>query len=77
MQVGMMGDLYGLATSVTVFLGEEGDGSGHAIDFTEETYQKTIHVRVSDFGKLNLPPPGDFCWTALRCLLERPWFYRK
>lgn len=60
-QVGVMGDLYGIATSVTVFLGEEGDDSDPTIDFAEETCQKPTQVRVSDFRKLNLLPPGDFC----------------
>jgi len=31
----MMGDLYGIATSVIVFLGEESDDSDLAIDFAE------------------------------------------
>jgi Heterokaryon incompatibility protein (HET) len=35
-QVGIMGDLYGIATSVIVFLSEESDDSDLAIDFAEK-----------------------------------------
>ena len=39
----MMGDLYGIATSVIVFLGEESEESDLAIDFAEISpdYSKT------------------------------------
>jgi hypothetical protein len=79
----MMGDLYGIATSVIVFLGEESDDSDLAIDFAEnltrllQNLPTDYHVCISDFDELNLPPPDDFCWLALRLLLNRPWFYRK
>jgi hypothetical protein len=79
----MIGDLYGIATNVIVFLSEESDDSDLAIDFAEnitrllQNLPTDYHVRISDFDELNLPPPDDFCWMALRLLLIRPWFYRK
>jgi hypothetical protein len=79
----MMGDLYGIATSVIVFLGEESDESDLAIDFAEnltrllQNLLTDYHVCISDFDELNLPLPDDFCWMALRLLLNRLWFYRK
>lgn len=75
-----MGDLYGIATSLIVFLGEESDDSDLAdlLDFAEnltrllQSLPTDYHVCISDFDELNLPLPDYFCWMALRLLLNRP-----
>jgi hypothetical protein len=46
-QVGIMGDLYGIATSVIVFPSEESDDSDLAIDFAEKApVNDSFNIRI-------------------------------
>ncbi|KAH8586696.1 heterokaryon incompatibility protein-domain-containing protein [Bisporella sp. PMI_857] len=72
-QVGIMSDIYSLATRTLVYLGEASDNSEMAINLLEE---------IADTGKdrdaltLGLPPDRDPSWKALRIFWGRPWFRR-
>ena len=70
-QVPMMGDIYRSADCVIIWLGEEAENSGMALQFIQ---------RITDLAKFDLAIKDDSCtqeWFALSRLMNRPWFTRR
>jgi hypothetical protein len=66
-----------------VYLGEEADDSGKALNILEKISQTdfrskgiTAFMRDEELGSVELPSPGDVVWTALRKFWCRPWSRR-
>lgn len=77
-QVGLMRDVFRFSDRTVVWLGEESDDSGLAIDLIHELVQSS-----QQGGRLQLPNQSakvlalhDPAWRALTHLLQRPWFQR-
>lgn len=87
-QVKRMGLIYSLAQQVVIWLGPEGDNSGHAMssltylgDQVEFTTRRTLGyspgATESDWWDLTLPLPYDErTWSSLAYFFERSWFTR-
>ncbi len=82
-QVRLMGKIFASAMQVVVWLGKQSEDSDLALDFVHILYK-----RLRDLKSTETPITRDsFCespqlkhpssgWTALRRLLQRPWFDR-
>jgi hypothetical protein len=71
LQVLRMGDIFGRASNVCIWLGEAADRSDEAMDFVEQ---------VSHLGKLDRlikDPTLVRAWQALAILMRRSWFSRR
>ena len=81
-QVILMSKIYQRAWSTIVWLGEEADNSGNAMDtlkLIHEALQYHTDERApnfEDFERLSLPAPGSEDWSNLSKFLSRPWFQR-
>ncbi len=91
-QVHLMKDIYGGATRVLVWLGEERHDTRavwELFDLLEAGYQTRLERREQDLKdtskwlgpRLNplgkdLPPPSDPIWKSMRAFLDSPWFSR-
>lgn len=83
-QVAIMGDIYGQAQQVVIFLGTADDASTRAMDllqltrgFIQANGDVLPALRVEEFEKRSLGtgiPPAS--WAAIAQLLSRPWFNR-
>ncbi|PMD22513.1 HET-domain-containing protein [Hyaloscypha hepaticicola] len=71
-QVPRMNRIYGNASSVCVWLGEDDDDSKLAMDFI-----KNKMVNLWEFDKLLDNPTMARQWAALVALMKRPWFSRR
>lgn len=82
-QISMMGDIYGIATKVVAWLGEEADNSDLVPPFAQLLIdillplEETLRIEAEDLTRIGLPPPTDRRWKALRDLFSRSWFSRK
>ena len=66
-----MGDVFGRASNVCIWLGQAANGSDEAMDFVEQ---------VSHLGKLDRlikDPALARTWQALAVLMRRSWFCRR
>ena len=78
----MMGDIYGIATKVVVYLGEEADNSD-LVPFAQLPIdillplEEALQNEAEDLTRSGLPLLTDQRWKVLRDLFGRPWFSRK
>ena len=70
-QVDLMAEVYSLATSVCVWLGEASDDSNLALNFI------TRIVNLDDFDRLVADRRTPEEWAALSSLMRRTWFSRR
>jgi hypothetical protein len=85
-QVGLMADIYSSASLVIIWLGTADDYTETAFglinDLTSQMleYRKTqnsqMPIAKTENHPIQYPPSGAPVWSAVRSLLQRPWFSR-
>lgn len=86
-QVGLMADIYSLASAVVVWLGPADHFTDTAFGLLDKVYTQVQEIwnsqKVSKAARINpelyatvYPPSEDSRWLAIRSLLTRPWFSR-
>jgi hypothetical protein len=82
-QIGRMDDVYGIATKVVAYLGEEADESDLVPPLAESLVnvllplEDSLQIEAKDLTRFGLPSVADRRGKALRDLFNRSWFSRK
>lgn len=80
-QILLMGQIYGGADKVAIWLGEALSGmdlvhSIHSIVKALEDFNGTVLTRIENFEFLGLPAMSSAVWIALRVIFSSSWFER-
>lgn len=84
-QVALMGQIYGRAERVLIFVGVDAGMHGAAVKTLLEDRSKWIHDKIEElrFAEDSFPYPApddavfsDARWESLEVLLRSPWFFR-